>query len=295
MRDALGAGAQPLPAPRWPTRRSAGTPVAITLGVRRLFCDAPDCPKQTFAEQIPGLTSRYGRRSVGLGRMLARPGWRWRPYRRSLGARLGLVASRSTLLRMIRRVPDPPVGAVAVLGIDDFAQMAGGRDLAGTEGSGPGPHRTAGSRTSSIPPARPATRLPREPVVMPGLAPASPQLSCQNTHRKQRTRHNHPPGMISAIESAGGGPDRVGSLDRLGVDHRRGRQFGLVRRPPAAAPATDRPRFPRTRLSSNDVVIVAVGWWAWIWLWQLGETMRILCRRLAMSCAHVGLWLSPTG
>ena len=34
---------------------------------------------------------------------------------------------------------------------------------------------------------------------MPGLAPASPQLSCQNTHQTQRTRHNHPPGMIAVM------------------------------------------------------------------------------------------------
>jgi hypothetical protein len=35
-----------------------------------------------------------------------------------LGARLGLAVSRSTLLRMIRGLPDPPVGTVAVLGVD---------------------------------------------------------------------------------------------------------------------------------------------------------------------------------
>ena len=38
-----------------------GTPVAITLGVRRLFCDAPDCPKRTFAEQIPCGVPERGR------------------------------------------------------------------------------------------------------------------------------------------------------------------------------------------------------------------------------------------
>ena len=52
----------------------SGVPVVIELGVRRFFCDHPDCPKRTFAEQIPGLTSRYARRSLGLGRMLAAVG-----------------------------------------------------------------------------------------------------------------------------------------------------------------------------------------------------------------------------
>src|SRR4029450_2992259 len=32
--------------------------------------------------------------------------------------------------------------------------------------------------------------------------------------------------LLPAIESAGGRPDRVRRLDRLGVDHRHGRQFG---------------------------------------------------------------------
>lgn len=103
-----------------------GTPVKITLGVRRLFCDAADCPKQTFAEQIPGLTSRYARRSVGLGRMLAAAGLALAGRAAArLGAQLGLMASRSTLLRMIRSLPDPPVGTVAVLGVDDFALRRG--------------------------------------------------------------------------------------------------------------------------------------------------------------------------
>src|SRR5687767_10558975 len=41
----------------------AGAPVEIRLRVRRLFCDVARCPVHTFAEQIPGLTSRYARRS----------------------------------------------------------------------------------------------------------------------------------------------------------------------------------------------------------------------------------------
>ena len=52
----------------------SGVPVVIELGVRRFFCDHPVCPKRTFAEQIPGLTSRYARRSLGLGQMLAAVG-----------------------------------------------------------------------------------------------------------------------------------------------------------------------------------------------------------------------------
>ncbi|MFJ9370837.1 transposase [Nocardia sp. NPDC101769] len=42
-----------------------------------------------------------------------------------LARRLGLVASRDTLLRLVRAIPDPPVGTVTVLGVDDFAVRSG--------------------------------------------------------------------------------------------------------------------------------------------------------------------------
>src|SRR6478609_10461081 len=42
-----------------------------------------------------------------------------------LATKLGMGVSRSTLLRMIRALPDPPVGQVAVLGVDEFASRRG--------------------------------------------------------------------------------------------------------------------------------------------------------------------------
>ena len=105
----------------------SGVPVVIELGVRRFFCDHPGCPKRTFAEQISGLTSRYARRSPGLGRMLAAVGLALAGRAGArLAAGLGLpTGGRSTLLRMIRRLPDPQVGVVVVLGVDDFALRRG--------------------------------------------------------------------------------------------------------------------------------------------------------------------------
>jgi zinc-finger of transposase IS204/IS1001/IS1096/IS1165 len=47
-----------------------GRRVVLRLRVRRFFCDDPACQARTFAEQIPGLTSRYARRSPLLQRML---------------------------------------------------------------------------------------------------------------------------------------------------------------------------------------------------------------------------------
>ena len=49
---------------------SGGQEVLIDLQVRRFFCGNPACAKTTFAEQVPGLTTRYGRRTPGLDQML---------------------------------------------------------------------------------------------------------------------------------------------------------------------------------------------------------------------------------
>lgn len=43
-----------------------GRPVRIDLTVRRLYCENADCLKTTFAEQAPGLTCRYQRRTPAL-------------------------------------------------------------------------------------------------------------------------------------------------------------------------------------------------------------------------------------
>src|SRR6266511_2228581 len=63
----------------------AGAPVEIRLQVRRLFCDVIRCPVHTFAEQIPGLTSKYARRSPLLRRALKKIGL---ALARRAGARL---------------------------------------------------------------------------------------------------------------------------------------------------------------------------------------------------------------
>lgn len=108
-------------------RRLADAPigaqmVVIELRVRRFFCDNASCARRTFAEQVPGLTSKHARRTGLLRRMLeaiglalaGRAGAR-------LAAVLGMSASRDSLLRLVRALPDPPIGEVEVLGVDDFA------------------------------------------------------------------------------------------------------------------------------------------------------------------------------
>ena len=103
-----------------------GQPVVIRLQVRRFRCQAAGCARVTFAEQVDGLTSPHARYSPPLRAALTaiavalagRPGTR-------LAAALGIQAGRDTLLQLLRRVPEPDVGDVAVLGVDDFALRKG--------------------------------------------------------------------------------------------------------------------------------------------------------------------------
>jgi transposase len=103
-----------------------GRPVRIDLEVCRFCCANPVCPVATFAEQVPGLTAWYQRRTAGLRGLLekvalalaGRAGAR-------LTAALGAIVSRFTLIRLIRGLPDPPAGQVSVLGVDDVAKRKG--------------------------------------------------------------------------------------------------------------------------------------------------------------------------
>ncbi|GAT71369.1 transposase [Planomonospora sphaerica] len=105
----------------------SGQETIVHLGVLRFRCGNDDCTKTTFAEQVPGLTIRYGRHSVHLRQVLqtialalgGRAGAR-------LAHRLAIAVSRMTLIRLIRSLPDPqPASAPQVLGVDDFALRRG--------------------------------------------------------------------------------------------------------------------------------------------------------------------------
>jgi transposase len=103
-----------------------GRETVIDLRVRRLLCGNEHCARVMFVEQVAGLTTRHGRRSVGLGRLLQR-------IASALGGRAGarltahvaVDVSRMTLVRLVRALPDPPAGVVRVLGVDDFALRRG--------------------------------------------------------------------------------------------------------------------------------------------------------------------------
>lgn len=104
----------------------AGQEVLLQVRVRRFFCDNIACDKRTFAEQVAGLTSRYGRRAEGLPAMLrtVAPTLGDRPGTRHT-ARLACAAGRSTLLRLLQSMPDPQVATPRALGVDEFAWRKG--------------------------------------------------------------------------------------------------------------------------------------------------------------------------
>ncbi len=103
-----------------------GRPVVLRVRVRRFRCPATTCPRATFVEQVTGLTFPYGRRSLRLHTVLqtvalmlaGRAGAR-------LADVLNAATSRSTLLRLIRAMPDPQPTTPRVLGVDDFALRKG--------------------------------------------------------------------------------------------------------------------------------------------------------------------------
>ncbi|WP_405954884.1 transposase family protein [Streptomyces phaeochromogenes] len=103
-----------------------GLGVVIELRIRRFRCENTACTAVTFAEQIVGLTTPHSRQTPLLRGVLTRIGL---ALAGRAGARLvsavGMTVGRDTLLRLVRALPEPEVGEVEVLGVDDFAFRKG--------------------------------------------------------------------------------------------------------------------------------------------------------------------------
>jgi transposase len=99
-----------------------GLPVSILLHTRKFFCLHERCPRKIFTEQVPGTVARYGRRSCRSSESL-----RWLTLALGgragsrLARRLGLLASRTVLLRELSRQSKSASAAPRVLGIDEWA------------------------------------------------------------------------------------------------------------------------------------------------------------------------------
>jgi transposase len=103
-----------------------GRPVQVVLEACRFRCGNPACPVATFAEQVPGLTSWYQRRTARLRGLLEKVALALAGRAGSrLAAALGTAVSRFTLIRLVRALPDPEAGPVTVPGVDDVAKRKG--------------------------------------------------------------------------------------------------------------------------------------------------------------------------
>lgn len=104
----------------------SGRTVRIRLRVRQLRCREGGCPVATFAEQVPGLAGAYARRTGRARQLLeriaialcGRAGAR-------LACWLGIWADRTTMIRILRSLPDPAAPEATKLGVDDFATRRG--------------------------------------------------------------------------------------------------------------------------------------------------------------------------
>jgi transposase len=96
--------------------------VTVRLKVRRLFCEAAGCARRIFTERLPGVAGSWARRTTRLAGQLTAVGL---ALGGAAGARLSrvlrTVVSRNTLLRLVRRAPQPDRATPSALGVDDWA------------------------------------------------------------------------------------------------------------------------------------------------------------------------------
>ncbi|MEU8892530.1 ISL3 family transposase [Streptomyces sp. NPDC048442] len=103
-----------------------GQTVVILLTVRRFICDASPCQRRTFAEPFTQLTAPYARFTTRMNQALEQIGLALAGRAGSrLSGKLGLEASRMTMLRRVMALPDPQFSTPRVLGEDDFAIRRG--------------------------------------------------------------------------------------------------------------------------------------------------------------------------
>ncbi|HEX5699682.1 MAG TPA: ISL3 family transposase, partial [Rubrobacter sp.] len=105
-----------------------GIPVSLSLRVRRFFCDEGTCHRAIFAERLPGLAARYGRRTERLDEWFTHVSF---VLGGEAGSRLlkdlGIVVSGDTLLNHIRSMRLAGSETPKVLSVDDFAFRRGTR------------------------------------------------------------------------------------------------------------------------------------------------------------------------
>jgi transposase len=107
----------------WGTRA-----VQLQLTVRKFRCRNPSGARRIFTERLPDLVAAYGRHTPRLATALRAVGLaRGGNAGARLAARLRLPTSPSTLLRLVRGIPIPPMPALRAVGVDEWAWRRGHR------------------------------------------------------------------------------------------------------------------------------------------------------------------------
>jgi transposase len=100
--------------------------VHLQLTVRRFRCETPECAKTTFAERLPTLLAPHAQQTQRLNTALSAVAFALGGEAGSrLATKLALPISGDTLLRMIRKTPEPTPEMPSILGVDDWAQLRG--------------------------------------------------------------------------------------------------------------------------------------------------------------------------
>src|SRR5262245_23120241 len=96
--------------------------VRIRLLVRKVVCRIPTCPRRLCTERVPELMAPDARKTPRLIAALQAIGVALGGQAGArLAHRLGLPASRATLLRLVRRRPLPAVRPLSAIGVEDWA------------------------------------------------------------------------------------------------------------------------------------------------------------------------------
>lgn len=102
-------------------------PVRWHLACRKFWCDNPACPQTIFCERLPpGWLGVHQQRAQAVWACVT--AWGWTASAADVArvaTQQGLPVSADTVIRALRAAPDPPVGAVRVLGVDEWARRRG--------------------------------------------------------------------------------------------------------------------------------------------------------------------------
>jgi transposase len=100
---------------------SVGHPLRLIMHVRRFFCKKSTCARKVFVERLPTLCHSHAQRTIRLQEALCQLGLRVGDQAGAdVGSELGVSGSRDTILRLVRRSPQPAKAEPRIIGLDDW-------------------------------------------------------------------------------------------------------------------------------------------------------------------------------